>query len=164
MAYPLLIIAPIGGIVAIIFALYLAWSINKYEIGTPRMVELYEAIRSGSKAYLTRKYKTISLISIVLAIILYAVFDYSSNNGVPYVASSFLIGAAFSLLASFIGMDTATRANARTAYAARSGLEAPLKIAYYGGLVMGLFNVGLSLLAVSGLYYLFNDPSLIVGL
>ena len=164
MAYPLLIIAPIGGIVAIIFALYLAWSINKYEIGTPRMVELYEAIRSGSKAYLTRQYKTISLISIVLAIILYAVFDYSSNNGVPYVASSFLIGAAFSLLASFIGMDTATRANARTAYAARSGLEAPLKIAYYGGLVMGLFNVGLSLLAVSGLYYLFNDPSLIVGL
>ena len=75
-----------------------------------------------------------------------------------------MVGALFSLAAGYVGMDVATRANARTAYAAQESLDVPLKIGYYGGLVMGLFNVGLSLLAVTGLYYLYGEVELIVGL
>ena len=139
------------------------------------MLEIYEAIREGSKAYLSRQTKTIALISIVLTVILYFVFDYnnSSYNSLPLTSSAFLIGAVCSLLAGYLGMDVATKANARTTFAAQKGVEKPLKITFNGGLVMGLFNVGLSLLAVTGLFYIFplisgleitHAPELIVGL
>ena len=169
------IIVPISGVVALLFALYLAWQINKESPGTDKMLEIYEAIRQGSKAYLARQTRTIALISIVLTVILYFVFDYnnSSYNSLPLTSSAFLIGAVCSLLAGYVGMDVATKANARTTFAAQKGVEKPLKIAFNGGLVMGLFNVGLSLLAVTGLFYIFplisgleitHAPELIVGL
>src|SRR3989337_798426 len=91
-------------------------------------------------------------------------FDFQAHDGRPLVALSFIIGAAFSLVAGYVGMDVATRANGRAAYAAKDSLDIPLKISYYAGLVMGLFNVGLSLLAVTGLYYLYGEPELIIGL
>ena len=167
MAEPLTLIhyiAPIVGLLSIVFAAYIAYQINKYEIGDKKMTELYNAIRTGSKAYLYRQYKTISIIAIIVAIVLYLAFD-SPRDGIPKVSFSFLLGAGFSLLAGYIGMDVATRANARTATSAKSGTETPLKIAYRGGLVMALFNVGLSLIAVSGLFYLYGqDITLIVGL
>jgi K(+)-stimulated pyrophosphate-energized sodium pump len=128
------------------------------------MIEIYSAIREGAKAYLIRQYKTIGIISIILAVLLYFGFDFQGHDGQPLVAFSFIVGAFFSLAAGYVGMDVATRANARTAYAARNSLDVPLRIGYYGGLVMGLFNVGLSLLAVTGLYYLYGEPELIVGL
>ncbi|MBI2126260.1 MAG: sodium/proton-translocating pyrophosphatase, partial [Thaumarchaeota archaeon] len=159
------LIAPISGIIALLVALYLAFWLNKFEPGTDKMREIYEAIRVGSKAYLRRQYKTISIISIVLTLLLYVGFDFGPHQGTPYVSIAFLIGALFSLAAGYVGMDVATRANARTAYAAMKNIDLPLKIAYNGGLVMGLFNVGLSLLAVSGLFYLYGQkPELIVGL
>ena len=155
-------VAPIAGIVSLIFALYLAFYVNRFDTGSPAMKEIYEAIREGSKAYLRRQYKTIGIISVVLAGALYLTFDLA--GGLPIVSSSFLIGATFSLIAGYVGMDVATRANARTTAATERGLTEPLRIAYYGGLVMGLFNVGLSLLAVTGLFYLYGDPKLIIGL
>ncbi len=158
------LIAPITGVIALLFAIYLALEVNKYEIGTEKMKEIYNAIREASKAYLKRQYKTIGIVSAILAVVLYAVFDYQGHDGVPLVAFSFLIGSTFSLAAGYVGMDVATRANSRTAYAALKSIDVPLKISYYGGLVMGLFNVGLSLLAVTGLYYLYGEVELIVGL
>lgn len=158
------LIAPITGIIALLFAVYLAFEVNKYEIGTPKMKEIYYTIRIASKAYLKRQYKTIGIVSAILSVVLYLVFDLEGHNGQPLVAFSFLIGATFSLAAGYVGMDVATRANSRTAYAALTSLDVPLKISYYGGLVMGLFNVGLSLLAVTGLFYLYGDVELIVGL
>lgn len=158
------ILAPIGGIVALVFASYLAWYVVRFDIGTPRMREIYRAIREGAVAYLKRQYKTILMISAIITILLYLAFDLTRFQGLPLVSLSFLIGAIFSLIAGYIGMDVATRANSRTAYAARLGLDPPLRLAYYGGLVMGLFNVGLSLLAVTFLYYLYGKPELIVGL
>ena len=128
------------------------------------MKAIYTAIRVGSKAYLIRQYKLISIISLILAVVLYFAFDFQAHDGRPLVALSFIIGAAFSLVAGYVGMDVATRANARAAYAAKDSLDIPLKISYYAGLVMGLFNVGLSLLAVTGLYYLYGEPELIIGL
>ncbi len=159
------LIAPISGVVALVVALYLAVWINRFEPGTEKMKEIYDAIRVGSKAYLRRQYKTIAVISLILTGLLYLAFDFGPHAGTPYVSFAFLIGAAFSLAAGYVGMDVATRANARTAYAMHKGVQLPMKIAYNGGLVMGLFNVGLSLLAVSGLFYAYGQqPELIIGL
>ena len=159
------LLAPLTGIGALLFAGYLYFWITKFEIGNEKMVEIYDAIRDGSKAYLNRQYRTISVISIIIAILLYLVFDLRLHSGTPYVSVAFTIGALFSLAAGYIGMDVATRANARTTFAAGKDLDTPLKIAYYGGLVMGLFNVGLSLIAVSGLFYIYGQrPELLVGL
>ncbi|MCL5318718.1 MAG: sodium-translocating pyrophosphatase, partial [Thaumarchaeota archaeon] len=158
------LLAPAAGAFALLFALYLAYYVNRFEIGTEKMKDIYSAIREGAKAYLKRQYKTISIISAVLAIVLYLAFDLQGHQGRPLVSVSFLIGAVFSLAAGYVGMDVATRANARAAYAAGKNIDTSLKISYYAGLVMGLFNVGLSLLAVTGLYYLYGEPELIVGL
>ncbi len=158
------LLAPIAGITALVFSLYLAWLITRFEVGNPKMKEIHDAIREGSKAYLKRQYKTISIISITLMIVLYIAFDLFEHQGIPFISFAFIIGASFSLLAGYVGMDVATRANARTAYAANYGLDKPLKLAYYGGLVGGLFNVGLSLLAVTALFYLYGKPELIVSL
>jgi len=166
MVGPIDFVAPITGIIALAFAAYLALWINKFETGNERMTQIYQAIRVGSRAYLRRQYTTILILSAVLAVLLYVLFDFGPNQGAPLVSFAFIIGATFSLLAAYIGMDVATRANVRTTYASLRGIELPLKISYYGGLVMGLFNVGLSLLAVSGLFYLYGaeKPELIIGL
>lgn len=163
----IILLAPISGIFALAFAGYLAYLVNKEPLGTPKMKKIYQAIREGSKAYLKRQYKTITLISIILAIALYFTFDY---NKFPLTSFAFVLGTICSLIAGYVGMDVATRANVRTTYAASKGLAKPLKIAFYGGLVMGLFNVGMSLLGVTGLFYLYGnyfggfDPTMIVGL
>ena len=161
---PLELLAPIAGIVALLFAIYLAWYVNRFKVENPKMEELQKAIRDGSKAYLKRQYKTISVISIIITILLFFAFDFPNHQGIPFISFAFLIGAGFSLLAGYVGMDVATRANAKVAYSVRYSLDIPLKLAYYGGLVMGLFNVGLSLLAVTGLFYLYGSPELIVSL
>jgi len=158
----MIIIAVIAGLLALLYAGYLALSVIKEPMGTPKMRELYEAIRQGSKAYLKRQYKTITVITIVIAALLYFAFDYG-NTGRPFTAFAFLLGAAFSLIAGYVGMDVATRANVRTAFAAEKSSSKPLKIAFYGGLVMGLFNVGLSLLGVTTLFYLYGKAEMIVG-
>ncbi len=128
------------------------------------MKRIYEAIREGSKAYLSRQYKTIGIISVILTVILYFAFDYSNPNRLPLTAFAFLLGAICSLIAGYVGMDVATQANVRTAYAANFGVDKPLRIAFHGGLVMGLYNVAMSLLGVTILFYLYgSDPELIIG-
>jgi K(+)-stimulated pyrophosphate-energized sodium pump len=164
MTTPLELLPTIGGLVALGFATYLAYDVARRPIEDPQMLSIYNAIREGAKAYLFRQYKTVTLIAVILALILYGTIDLTQYGGVPLTAIAFMIGAGFSIAASYIGMDVATRANARAAYAAKGGVQEPLDIAFRGGLVMGLFNVGLSLLAVTGLYYLYGDPALIVGL
>jgi len=154
----------IGGIVAILSAIYMAWEIIKAPAEDEGMLKIYEAIREGARAFLTRQYKTISYIAIIITVILYLIFDLGPNNGIPYISLGFVLGALASLAAGWISMDVATRANVRAAYGAKIDLRQTLKIAFYGGMVMGLFNVGLSLLGILTLYFLFNkDPVLIVG-
>ena len=150
-------IAFFAGTVSLAVALLLSLWISKQKVENKTMEDIAKAIRIGSTAYLKRQYKTISVISLILTIMLYLVFGLKTSL-------AFLVGAIFSLLAGYVGMDVATKANVKTAYAAKFGMEKPLKISFYGGLVMGLFNVGLSLLGVSSLFLLYgNNPSLIVG-
>ena len=150
-------IAFFAGIVSLVSAVYLVWWISKQKVGDKSMEEISNAIREGSKAYLMRQYKTISVITVILAALLYVVFGAKT-------AIAFVIGAILSLAAGYVGMAIATRSNAKTAYAANYGVNKALKIAFYGGFVMGLFNVGLSLLGISSLFILYgNNPQLIIG-
>lgn len=145
----------IAGLFALIFAGYLAWYIIRQPLGTPKMIEIYQAIRQGSKTYLKRQYKTIAIICMILAFILFLFFDFNKFT-LPLTAISFLLGATCSIIAGYVGMDVATRANVRAAFAAKTSSKGPLKIGFYGGMVMGLFNVALSLLGITILYYIFS--------
>ncbi len=158
------IYALLGGVLSLAVAIILSYLVVKEKVDDEKMLEIYNAIREGASAYLKTQYKTISYLALVVALVLYAVFDYLPNDGVPYISIGFILGAVASLAAGWISMDVATRANVRAAYAAKHSLKKTLNIGFYGGMVMGLFNVGLSLLGITVLYYLFNkDPELIVG-
>ena len=153
-----------GGLSALFAAIYMAIYINRYEVDDESMLEIYRAIREGAIAFLKRQYKTISYIAVIITILLYIAFDIREYGGIPYISLGFVLGALASLAAGWISMDVATRANVRAAYAAKVNLKETLRLAFYGGMVMGLFNVGLSLIGVLTLYLVFNrDPVLIVG-
>ncbi|MEM4699665.1 MAG: sodium-translocating pyrophosphatase [Candidatus Nezhaarchaeales archaeon] len=140
--------------------------------GTERMVEIYEAIKQGAKAYLSRQYKTLLAFIVLLSIVFALVVDYgyfsSGREGYsayfPYTGLSFLVGALFSALAGYIGMRVAVEGNVRTAHAANAGLRAALSTSFKGGLVMGLCMVGLALLGVTLFYHAYGmNPFLFAG-
>lgn len=153
----ILIIAAIVGIIAILFGLYKASYIKKQEPGSERMVEISNHIYDGAMAFLMREYRALIVFVLALFVILFFVINWQT-------AVCFLIGAAFSVAAGYIGMVTATRANVRTAHAAHtSGMGKALDIAFSGGAVMGLVVVGLGILGISLFYLWFGDASIITG-
>lgn len=146
----LIIIAPAAGIAALIFAVITAVSISKKDAGTSKMKEIAEAIASGARAFLYSEYK----ILIFFVLILFLLIGLLLPNG-WITALCFLFGAVFSTLAGYFGMSVATKANVRTANAAKeSGMSQALKIAFSGGAVMGLSVVGLGVLGVSLIFLL----------
>jgi len=148
--------APIAGLIALGSSAFLASSILKLPEGTDKMKEIAKAIHDGAMAYLSREYHSISLVVSVLAILLGLVF------GLP-TAFAFVVGAGASAIAGYIGMNMAVRANVRMAEAAKKGLPHALDVAFKGGAVMGLTVVGLGLLGVSLIYFLFADPRVVLG-
>lgn len=149
--------ALVSSIVAIIYGLGLIKVIMKRSAGSEKMQEIALAIQQGAKAYLNRQYKTISIIAVVLFVALWYLIN-------PITAIGFLIGAVLSGLAGFIGMNISVRTNVRTTEAAKNGLNDALQLAFRGGSVTGLLVVGLSLLGISGFYYLTGDVKALVGL
>jgi K(+)-stimulated pyrophosphate-energized sodium pump len=137
-----------AGVLALLFAAYLANRINKVSPGNGRMQEIAEAIHSGAMAFLKRQYKVLVVFVIVLAAIIFAAGSATSGETSmqPVTAVSFVIGAMCSILAGNFGMRVATRANVRTTSAAKdSGLNKALSVAFSGGSVMGMCVVGLGL-------------------
>jgi K(+)-stimulated pyrophosphate-energized sodium pump len=133
---------------AVVYGLYLtSWLLGR-PAGTERMQEIARAVQEGAAAYLRRQYTTVAIVAIVPFLILG--FYHQLGWG---AAVGFLIGAAFSAAAGFIGMNVAVRSNVRTAEAARSGLPQALNVAFRAGSVTGLLVVGLGLLGVAGYYW-----------
>ena len=139
---------PIASVCALGMAWYFFKSMMRSEEGTPRMIEIAEYVRRGAMAYLKQQYKVVLIVFVILAIV-FAIMAYGFNAQNEWVPFAFLTGGFFSGLAGFFGMKTATYASARTANAARNGLNDGLKIAFRSGAVMGLVVVGLGLLDIA---------------
>ena len=155
----ILISAPIIGILALIFAFYKASSIDKIAPGNDRMQEIAKYIQDGAMAFLSRQYKSLSIFVVALFLILSFVPELGFKT-----ALCFLAGALFSILAGYVGMKVATKANVRTANAAmESGMNKALNVAFSGGAVMGMCVVGLGILGVGQSYIFFREPSIITG-
>jgi K(+)-stimulated pyrophosphate-energized sodium pump len=185
MAEALLWLIPIAGIVAILFALYLARDVLSRDQGTQAMQDVAGTILEGAVAFIRRQYTTIGIIAIFGAVIIGvvitlvetpAVADVPSMAGLPIgimTAFAFLVGAACSMASGIIGMFVAVKSNVRTASAARRSLVEAVQVAMRGGAVSGFLVVALSLLGVWGIFTLYDTvvadvtvkeaPFLIVG-
>ena len=150
----LLWLAPVGSILALSFAAYLAISILKKDKGNERMCEIAQAVKIGARAYLKRQYLGVSIFFITVFLIL--LFLAYKNYLVIFVPFAFLTGGFFSGLSGFIGMTIATQSSNRTAAAAIKSLNSGLRVAFSSGAVMGLTVVGLGLLDLSIWYYFLN--------
>src|SRR3989441_392949 len=159
---------------ALAVAVSLARWVLKQDNGTPEMRRVSDAIKEGAQAFLRRQYRTIGLLSVALAVLIYVLYAFFRRLHPDEVAAgltpvklaltttfSFLFGALCSGVAGVIGMYVAVRANIRTASAARSSLNRALQIALRGGAVSGLFVVAMSLLGVGGLYAVIQSLHLV---
>jgi len=147
-------IAPLGSVIALIFAYVYYKKLMLADEGTDKMKEIAGYVREGAMAYLFRQYKTVSVVFAGLFIILLLLAMNGIQN--PFVPIAFLTGGFFSGLCGFLGMKTATNASARTANAARNSLNQGLTVAFRSGAVMGLVVVGFGLLDIC-LWYLILD-------
>src|SRR3989338_6759098 len=152
--FDLLILAPIGSILALSFAFYLTLSILKKDQGTDKMKEIAQAVRVGARAYLKRQYLGVLIFFAAMFFVL--LFLALKNYLVIFVPFAFLSGGLFSGLSGFIGMNIATQSSSRTANAAIKSLNSGLRIAFSSGAVMGMVVVGLGLLDLS-IWYFFLD-------
>lgn len=151
--------AIVSAVVAIVYGLFLAKSILKKSAGNERMQEIAKAIQDGASAYLNKQYKTIGMIAAVLFFMIGLVPKLGWT-----MAFGFLVGAVFSALAGYIGMNVSVRANVRTTEAARGGINSALSLAFQGGTVTGLLVVGLALLGVTLFYAITRDVAALIGL
>ena len=143
-----LIISGLAGLVALAFAVFLTIRVMRKDKGTPPMRAISEAVHEGAMAFLKREYRAILIFMLALTVILWWGID--AKTAIAYV-----VGALGSMLAGFFGMQVATRANSRTAWAATKSFNEALGVAFSGGAVMGMLVVGIGLLTLSGIYYLF---------
>ena len=151
-------LAPALAVVALLFAFYKISFVSKQDAGTDRMKEISSAISDGARAFLFAEYKILA----IFVAVLFVAIGFGLSSWITAVC--FLCGAAFSILAGYIGMNVATKANVRTANAARlSGMNKALSIAFSGGSVMGMCVVGLGLLGASVLYMIFKDLNVLFG-
>lgn len=141
------------GVTALVFAMFKNKWVNKQDPGSAKMVEIGGYIREGAMAFLAREYKILSIFVIAVSILL--MIGYTGS--LRLVALSFVSGAVCSGLAGFFGMRVATAANTRTAQQARTGLEPALKVAFSGGVVMGMCVVGLALAGLSLLMLVYTN-------
>jgi K(+)-stimulated pyrophosphate-energized sodium pump len=160
----LLFFIPLSGVIGLIVIVVLAYTIFHSDVGNDRMQEVAGFIREGANAFLSRQYRTIGILALVVAVILYFV---TKEWQTPV---AFALGAVCSALSGFIGMYVAVRSNLRTAAAARTTMNKALQISFRGGAVTGLAVTCLSMLGVAGLFYGFGGsadpqhvPLLIVG-
>lgn len=150
-----LYLIPLIGLLALVFTAFRSRWISRQDAGTEKMQKIASFISDGAMAFIKAEYKIIALFVVLIAFTLYFVADPETSS--PLVAFSFVLGASSSALAGFIGMRIATKANVRTANAARTSLNQALKVAFAGGSVMGLAVVGLGMLGLGFLFILYTN-------
>ena len=151
-------LVPVAAVIALLFAAYLAAKVRKQDAGTERRKEIAGAIAEGARAFLTAEYK----ILIVFVVVLFVLIGLGVGNWVTAVC--FVVGALFSTIAGYCGMTVATKANVRTANAAKeSGMNKALSIAFSGGAVMGMCVAGLGALGVSLVYIVTKNVDVLFG-
>ena len=149
---------PVFGVIALIFALFLAQKVSKQSEGNEKMKEIATSISEGAQAFLKAEYK----ILVVFVAVLFVGIGFGIGNWMT--ALCFLFGAGFSTIAGYCGMRMATKANVRTAQAAKEkGMNKALSIAFSGGAVMGMCVAGLGLLGVGAIYSITKDVSVLTG-
>jgi len=158
-------LSAVGGIVALIYAIILAVRINKMDSGTKRMKEIAQSINEGAKAFLFSEYKILVIFVATVFIVISVCGIITKSDVLNYrTALAFLIGAILSTLAGYCGMSVATKANVRTANAAKEkGMNSALSTAFSGGAVMGMCVSGLGLLGVCLIYAITGDDNILFG-
>ena len=150
--------AIVAGVVALAFVAYLMFTILRQEPGNQKMRELSQAVRQGAMAFLRREFITLTIFTVIMFIILALLIEPK-----PWVALAYFLGTLTSAFAGFLGMNIATRANARTANAAIKSWAKALRIAFSSGAVMGFSVVGLGLLGLTLISIFFEDSHVWLG-
>ena len=153
----MMFLVPVAAVLALLFAAYLAAKVSKEDVGTDRMKEIADAIAEGARAFLMAEYKILVIFVAVLFVLI--------GFGISWVtAVCFVVGALFSTIAGYCGMTVATKANVRTANAAKEhGMNKALSIAFSGGAVMGMCVAGLGALGVSLVYIVTKNVDVLFG-
>ena len=150
------VVALVAGVASIGVAAYLFTWVMKQVNESKEMAEFSKAIQEGAAAYLSRLFQALGALAAIIAIILLIAVGWRN-------ALAYLIGSTLSALAGYTGMYVSTRANARVAWAARSGLKKAFPVGFYAGAVMGLSVVGIALIGMTVFYMLWHDPNIVLG-
>lgn len=145
---------PLFGVVGLLFVFVRSAWVTRQEAGNDRMKEIAKHVAEGAMAFLRAEWRILGIYAIIAAILL-VLLGMSNPDSSPLIAFAFLVGAVFSATAGYIGMRIATRANVRTAHAARTSLAKALSVSFTGGSVMGLGVTGLAVLGLGSLFILF---------
>jgi len=150
---PILYIAPALGVVALIYTFWRSQWVIRQDAGNETMREIAGHIAAGARAFLFAEYRVLAIFAVIAGLGLFFLGSTSENSS-PLIVVSFVIGALFSVAAGWIGMNIATKANVRTASAARTSLARALDVSFAGGSVMGMGVAGLAVLGLGGLFIL----------
>jgi K(+)-stimulated pyrophosphate-energized sodium pump len=147
---PFLLI-PVFGIIALLYTFLQSKWVSKQNAGNEKMKGIAQHIADGAMAFLHSEYKILAYFVIIVAILL-GIMGYTNANSHWSIGLAFIVGAIFSATAGYIGMKIATKANVRTAEAARTSLSKALRVSFAGGSVMGMGVAGLAVLGLGSLY------------